>query len=100
MNKVLIIVGDATETVDTLYPYYRLTEDGFQPIVAAPETRRYQIVLHAVKAGAPPPSPSASSTSNPSAASTSTRPASSTETWSAAAPTTTTDSMWGHGSRC
>ncbi|HAW29041.1 MAG TPA: peptidase, partial [Planctomycetaceae bacterium] len=23
MNKVLIIVGDATETVDTLYPYYR-----------------------------------------------------------------------------
>jgi len=23
-SKVLIIVGDATETVDTLYPYYRL----------------------------------------------------------------------------
>ena len=22
--KVLIIIGDATETVDTLYPYYRL----------------------------------------------------------------------------
>jgi len=32
MNKVLIIVGDATETVDTLYPYYRLQEDGFESI--------------------------------------------------------------------
>ena len=28
MEKVLIIVGDATETVDTLYPYYRLIEGG------------------------------------------------------------------------
>ncbi len=28
-NKVLIIVGDATETVDTLYPYYRLQEGGY-----------------------------------------------------------------------
>src|SRR4051794_20775335 len=50
-NKVLIIVGDATETVDTLYPYYRLIEDGFQPVVAAPEKRRYQMVLHEVKPG-------------------------------------------------
>lgn len=51
MNKVLIIVGDATETVDTLYPYYRLQEDGFEPVVAAPEKRRYQMVLHEVKPG-------------------------------------------------
>ncbi|REK19452.1 MAG: DJ-1/PfpI family protein [Planctomycetota bacterium] len=51
MNKVLIIVGDATETVDTLYPYYRLQEDGFQPVVAAPEKRLYQMVLHEVKPG-------------------------------------------------
>ncbi len=34
MNKVLIIVGDASETVDTLYPYYRLQEDDFEPVVA------------------------------------------------------------------
>ena len=51
MNKVLIIVGDATETVDTLYPYFRLQEDGFVPVVAAPEKRRYQMVLHEVKPG-------------------------------------------------
>jgi len=48
MNKVLIIVGDATETVDTLYPYYRLQEDGFEPVVAAPEKRRYHMVMHEV----------------------------------------------------
>jgi len=35
MNTVLIVIGDATETVDTLYPYYRLQEDGFEPVVAA-----------------------------------------------------------------
>ncbi|MHC4405989.1 MAG: DJ-1/PfpI family protein [Planctomycetota bacterium] len=51
MNKVLVIVGDATETVDTLYPYYRLIEAGFQPVVAAPEKRQYQMVLHEVKPG-------------------------------------------------
>ena len=51
MNKVLLIVGDATETVDTLYPFYRLQEDGFVPVVAAPEKRPYQMVLHEVKPG-------------------------------------------------
>ena len=51
MNKVLLIVGDATETVDPLYQFYRLQEDGFEPIVAAPEKRQYQMVLHEVKPG-------------------------------------------------
>ena len=51
MDKVLIIVGDATETVDTLYPYYRLQEGGYVPVVAAPEKRKYQMVLHEVKPG-------------------------------------------------
>jgi len=50
-NLVLIIVGDATETVDTLYPYYRLQEGGFQPVVATPEKRLYQMVMHEVKPG-------------------------------------------------
>ena len=51
MEKVLIIVGDASETVDTLYPYYRLQEDGFLPVVAGPEKRCFQMVLHEVKPG-------------------------------------------------
>jgi protease I len=50
-SKVLLIVGDASETVDTLYPYFRLQEDGFVPVVAAPEKRKYQMVLHEVKPG-------------------------------------------------
>jgi protease I len=49
--KVLIVVGDATETVDTLYPYYRLQEARFEPVVIAPERRTYQMVLHEVRPG-------------------------------------------------
>ncbi len=51
MNKVLLIIGDAAETVDTLYPFYRLQEAGFQPVVAAPEKRQYNMVMHEVKPG-------------------------------------------------
>jgi protease I len=50
-HKVLIIVGDASETVDTLYPYYRLQEAGFVPVVAGPKRQTYQMVLHEVKPG-------------------------------------------------
>ena len=50
-SEVLIIVGDAVETMDTLYPVFRLHEDGFVPIVAGPEKRRYQMVLHEVPDG-------------------------------------------------
>ncbi len=50
-EKVLIIIGDATETVDTLYPYYRLIESGFEPVVAAPEKRLYQMVMHENRPG-------------------------------------------------
>ena len=51
VNKVLIPIGDASETVDTLYPYYRLQEAGFVPVVAGPERRTYQMVLHEVRPG-------------------------------------------------
>ncbi|MDE0935237.1 MAG: DJ-1/PfpI family protein [Mariniblastus sp.] len=51
MKKVLIIIGDASETLDTMYPYYRLQEAGMQPVIAAPEKRNYQMVMHEVKPG-------------------------------------------------
>ena len=51
MKKVLIIIGDASETLDTLYPYYRLIEAGYEPVVAGPEKRRFQMVMHEVKPG-------------------------------------------------
>ncbi|MED5452975.1 MAG: DJ-1/PfpI family protein [Verrucomicrobiota bacterium] len=47
--KVLIIFGDAAETVDTMYPYFRLIEAGYEPVLAAPEKRDYQMVMHQVK---------------------------------------------------
>ena len=51
MEKVLIVIGDASETLDTMYPYYRLQEAGFEPVVTAPEKRPYQLVLHEVQPG-------------------------------------------------
>lgn len=50
-QEVLIVIGDATETVDTLYPYYRLQESGFKPVVIGPERRVFQMVLHEVRPG-------------------------------------------------
>jgi protease I len=48
MPKVLIPIGDASETLDTFYPFFRLPEDGFEAIVAGPETRLYHTVLHEI----------------------------------------------------
>ena len=47
-NSVLIVIGDAAETVDTLYPVLRLQEDGLRPVIAAPDVRRYHMVLHEI----------------------------------------------------
>ena len=46
MKKVLLVIGDATEMFDTLYPLYRVREDGHQVLVAAPEKRLYHMVQH------------------------------------------------------
>jgi protease I len=48
MPKVLLPVGDATEVMDTLYPYFRLPEDGFEVVMAGPEARWYHGVLHEI----------------------------------------------------
>jgi protease I len=50
-HRVLIVVGDASETVDTLYPYYRLQEAGMVPVVIGPQQRTFQMVLHEVRPG-------------------------------------------------
>ena len=50
-DAVLVVVGDASETLDTLYPYYRLQEAGFEPVVAGPEKRVFQMVMHEVRPG-------------------------------------------------
>jgi len=46
MEKVLLVIGDAVEVTDTLYPYYRIPEDGYEMVLAAPEKRLYHLVQH------------------------------------------------------
>ena len=53
MPKVLLVIGDATEVLDTMYPFFRLPEDGFEVVVAGPEKKLYHMVLHEI-----PPAPS------------------------------------------
>ena len=48
LRKVLMPLGDATEAMDTLYPFFRLAEEGCQVVVAGPEARLYHTVLHEV----------------------------------------------------
>jgi protease I len=48
MPKILMPLGDATEALDTFYPYFRLPEEGFEVVVAGPEARLYHTVLHEI----------------------------------------------------
>jgi protease I len=50
--KILMPIGDATEAMDTLYPFFRVAEDGYRAVVAGPEARTYHMVLHEVPPGA------------------------------------------------
>ncbi|TWU12665.1 putative cysteine protease YraA [Symmachiella macrocystis] len=48
MPKILMPIGDATEVLDTMYPYFRLPEDGYEVVVAGPEARLYHMVTHEI----------------------------------------------------
>lgn len=45
MAKVLLVIGDGAEVIDTMVPLYRLSEE-FEVIKAAPEKRTYHLVQH------------------------------------------------------
>lgn len=45
MEKILLVIGDAAEVLDTMIPYYRLAED-YEVLVGAPEKRVYHLVQH------------------------------------------------------
>src|SRR5215813_512531 len=51
MKKVLLVIGDAAEVLDTMYPLHRVREDGYQVVVAAPERRIYHLVIHDIPPG-------------------------------------------------
>ena len=44
--KVLILTGDAGETLEVYYPYQRLLEEGYEVHIAAPVKKRLQFVVH------------------------------------------------------
>src|ERR1700752_3284712 len=46
MNQVLLVIGDAAEVLDTMYPLFRIREEGFPVLVAAPQKRIYHLVQH------------------------------------------------------
>lgn len=52
---ILMPIGDASEAMDTIYPFFRVAEDGFRAVVAGPETRLYHLVLHEIPPGAKVP---------------------------------------------
>ena len=37
MDKIIILTGDAAETLEVFYPYQRLREAGYEVHIAAPE---------------------------------------------------------------
>lgn len=51
MAKILLVIGDAAEVLDTFYPLHRLQEEGHQVDVAGPAKRVYHLVLHERPAG-------------------------------------------------
>jgi deglycase len=46
MPKVLMLTGDAGESLEVLYPYQRLREEGYDVDIAAPSKKRLQFVVH------------------------------------------------------
>lgn len=51
MKSILILTGDAGESYECWYAIHRLREEGYQAIVAAPEKRRLNMVMHDFEPG-------------------------------------------------
>jgi protease I len=46
MPKILILAGDAAESLEVLYPYQRLLEAGYEVDMAGPSKKKLQFVVH------------------------------------------------------
>lgn len=46
MPKVLMLAGDAAESLEVMYPYQRLQEEGYEVEMAAPSKKKLQFVVH------------------------------------------------------
>ncbi len=50
-KKILIITGDAGESFEILYACHRLREAGCKPVIAAPQVKRMNLVMHDFEPG-------------------------------------------------
>ena len=50
-KKILIVIGDAAEALDTFYPLWRVEEEDYEAVVAGPEKRVYHLVMHEIPPG-------------------------------------------------
>src|SRR5690242_16446326 len=48
---VLILTGDAAESLEVMYPYQRLQEEGYEVRIAAPTKKKLQFVVHDFEPG-------------------------------------------------
>src|SRR3989442_2989983 len=51
MARILLVAGDATESLDTWYPYHRLREEGIEVHIAAPAKKILNSVVHDFEPG-------------------------------------------------
>jgi hypothetical protein len=49
--KVLILTGDAAESLEVMYPYQRLKEEGYEVHIAAPSKKKLHFVVHDFEPG-------------------------------------------------
>jgi len=46
MAKILLLAGDAAESLEVMYPYQRLLEEGYEVEIAGPSKKKLQFVVH------------------------------------------------------
>jgi protease I len=51
MPKILIVTGDGGESYEALYAVHSFQEEGWEPVVAAPSSRRLHLVMHDFQPG-------------------------------------------------
>jgi protease I len=49
--KILILTGDAAESLEVMYPYQRLLEEGYEVHIAAPRKKKLRFVVHDFEPG-------------------------------------------------
>lgn len=49
--RVLILTGDAAESLEVMYPYQRLQEEGYEVHIAAPSKKKLHFVVHDFEPG-------------------------------------------------